>query len=94
MKVDEKELLLLEPPFFFLVHLKFHVLMLEIERWFLYFPSVVSKSLKSYHASNDDHCTLKASSTFRQIFSPFCSTSGFRMLDAIDHVVHKSRATK
>jgi hypothetical protein len=68
--------------------------MLEIERWFSYFPSVVSKSLKSYHASDDSYHTLKASSTFRQIFFPLCFTSGFRMSDAIDHIVHKSRTTK
>jgi hypothetical protein len=61
----------LEPPLFFLARLEFHVLMLEIERWFSYFPSVVSKSLKSYHASGDSYCTLEASSTFRQnIFPP------------------------
>jgi hypothetical protein len=85
---------MLEPPLFFLARLEFHVLMLEIERWFSYFPSVVSKSLKSYHASSNDYCTLEESSTFRQKIFPFCSTLGFRMLDAIDHVVHKSRATK
>jgi hypothetical protein len=81
----------LESPSFFLARHKLHVLMLEIERWFLYFPSVVSKSLKSYHAKSDDYCTLEASPTFRQKkFSLFCSASGFRMLDDIDHVVHKS----
>jgi hypothetical protein len=32
----------------FLSRHKFHFLMLKIERWFLYFPSVVSKSLKLY----------------------------------------------
>jgi hypothetical protein len=37
--------------FFFLARLKFHVLMLEIERWFSYFLFVVSKILKSYHAA-------------------------------------------
>jgi hypothetical protein len=52
--------------FVFLARLEFHVLILEIERWFSYFPSVVSKSLKSYHASNNDYCTLEASSTFWQ----------------------------
>jgi hypothetical protein len=56
----------LESPLFFLSRLEFHVLMLEIEKWFSYFSSVVSKSLRSYHASSDDHCTLEASSTFRK----------------------------
>jgi hypothetical protein len=56
----------------FLARFEFHVLMLEIERWFSYFPSVVSKSLKSHHASGDGYHTLKASSTFRSNnFPPF-----------------------
>jgi hypothetical protein len=46
-------------------------LRLEIERWFSYFPSVVSKSLKLYHASNDDYCTLEASPTFHKNVSSF-----------------------
>jgi hypothetical protein len=51
--------------FVFLARLEFHVLMLEIKRWFSYFPSVVSKSMKYYHASGDSYCTIEASSTFR-----------------------------
>jgi hypothetical protein len=65
-------------------------LMLEIERWFSYFPSVVSKSLKLYHANRDDYCTLEASPTFRKNVSSFCSTLGSRRLDAINHVFHTS----
>jgi hypothetical protein len=64
--------------FVFLARLKFHVLMLEIKRWFLYSPSVVSKSLKSYHASSDDYRTLEASSTFWQkYFPPFVLPRNF-----------------
>jgi hypothetical protein len=55
---------------------------------------VVSESLKLYQASNDDYCTLEASPTFRKKNSSFCSTSGSRRLDAINHVFHTSRATK
>jgi hypothetical protein len=68
--------------------------MLEIERWFSYFPSVVPKSLKSHHASDDGYHTLKASSTFRSNNFPPFFTSGFRMSDVIDHIVHKSRTAK
>jgi hypothetical protein len=85
----------LEPPlFFFLARLKFRVLMLKIMRWFSYFLSVVSKSRKTYHTSNNNYCTHETSSTFHQNLPFFCSTSGFHRLDAIDHIVHKSRATK
>jgi hypothetical protein len=56
--------------FVFLARLKFHVLMLEIERWFSYFSSLVSKIFEVLSHNNDDYCTLEASSTFQKKIIP------------------------
>ena len=44
----------------------------EVEKWFSYFPFVVSKSLNLYHTNDDDYCTLEASPTFHKNVSSFC----------------------
>jgi hypothetical protein len=51
----------------FFASLKFHILMLEIESWFSYFPLFFPKSQKSHRANSDGYRTLKADLFFNRL---------------------------
>jgi hypothetical protein len=81
--------------FVFLACLKFHILMLEIESRFSYFPLFFPKSQKSHHANSDGYHTLKARFIFfNHLNKSLLFTSGCRMSEVIDHIVYKSRGAK
>jgi hypothetical protein len=69
--------------------------MLEIKRWFWYFPLFFPKSRKSHRASSDDYYILKERFIyFYHLNESLLFTSGCRMSEVIDHIVYKSRWAK